>query len=86
MIERKCKCCRSTFKAREADVKRGWAKFCSKSCKATQQERRTGQHQAHRVRQYQREFGGEPQFHHRTDEYEGFTAHFSNEEHNCNKD
>lgn len=39
----KCKCCKSEFEARVADVKRGWAKFCSKSCKALEQERRTGQ-------------------------------------------
>lgn len=33
--------------ARAADVKRGWARFCSKSCKAMEQEKRTGQHAAH---------------------------------------
>jgi hypothetical protein len=27
---------------RMADRRRGWAKFCSKSCKATEQTRRTG--------------------------------------------
>lgn len=42
-INRVCKCCQKTFTAREADVKRGWAKFCSKSCKAIEQEGRTGQ-------------------------------------------
>lgn len=35
--------CKAPFQAREADRKRGWGKFCSKSCKATVQERRTGQ-------------------------------------------
>lgn len=30
--------------AKAADVKRGWAKFCSKRCKAIEQERRTGQY------------------------------------------
>ena len=29
--------------AREADVKRGWGRFYSKSCKAREQERRTHQ-------------------------------------------
>lgn len=45
MIERKCKNkqCGKLFKARAADVARGWGKFCSKSCKAVKQEQRTGQ-------------------------------------------
>jgi hypothetical protein len=30
--------------ARQADINRGWGKFCSKSCKASEQEKRTGQH------------------------------------------
>ena len=33
----KCKCCGEPFVARTADRKRGWAKFCSKSCKAIKQ-------------------------------------------------
>jgi len=32
---------------RTADVKRGWGKFFSKSCKAKEQERRTGQYKAY---------------------------------------
>jgi hypothetical protein len=43
----KCACCGDPFKARTADRKRGWAKFCSKSCKAIKQESRTGQHGAY---------------------------------------
>lgn len=43
-VTQKCKWCRDPFTARVADVKRGWAKFCSKSCKAKEQESRTGQH------------------------------------------
>lgn len=39
-----CKCCKTNFQARTADVKRGWGKFCSKSCKAKTQEKRTGQY------------------------------------------
>lgn len=44
MIEVKCKNCRQPFMARTADRKRGWGKFCSKSCKASEQEKRTGQY------------------------------------------
>ena len=38
----KCKGCGLPFKARVADRKRGWGKFCSKSCKAIKQTQRTG--------------------------------------------
>lgn len=41
-VQRKCKNCGDPFMARSADVNRGWAKFCSKSCKAREQTRRTG--------------------------------------------
>jgi hypothetical protein len=50
-IIRKCQCCGKEFSARSADVKRGWAKFCSKTCKAVKQEQRTGAHRAHAARQ-----------------------------------
>lgn len=40
----KCKCCKEPFEARVADRARGWARFCSKSCKAKKQEQRTGQY------------------------------------------
>jgi hypothetical protein len=43
-VQRKCVYCGDPFMARSADVKRGWAKFCSKSCKASEQEKRTHQH------------------------------------------
>lgn len=43
-IECKCKQCDAAFIARVADRKRGWARFCSKSCKAKNQESRTGQY------------------------------------------
>lgn len=82
MVERKCKCCRSTFWARAADVKRGWGLYCSKSCKAIKQEAQTGQYRAHLnasldPRERQLEDG----------RYEFCSAHlFSNEEHDCNKD
>lgn len=35
--EYKCKRCGSSFVARTADRDRGWARFCSKSCKAIKQ-------------------------------------------------
>ena len=43
MVERVCKGCGVKFLAREADVRRGWAKYHDKSCKAREQEKRTGQ-------------------------------------------
>ena len=46
MVERKCQWCKGPFLARAVDVKRGWGKFCSKSCKASRQEKRTGQYRA----------------------------------------
>lgn len=45
-VQRTCGYCRGPFQARKADVDRGWARFCSKSCKASFQERRTGQYRA----------------------------------------
>lgn len=39
-----CLACKEDFTARVADRKRGWARYCSKSCKAYRQEARTGQH------------------------------------------
>lgn len=41
-VLRKCKTCGCQFPAKAADVKRGWAKFCSKSCKAIKQTQETG--------------------------------------------
>lgn len=43
----KCAGCGDPFVARVADRNRGWARFCSKSCKAIKQEQRTGQHRAY---------------------------------------
>lgn len=40
MVERTCKCgCGVKFQAREADVKRGWGNFSSKSCAALFKDR-----------------------------------------------
>lgn len=36
-VQIKCAQCTKTFTARQADRNRGWAKFCSKSCKAKKQ-------------------------------------------------
>lgn len=46
----KCQQCGRTFIARTADRTRGWARFCSKSCKARKQEARTGQYSAYQER------------------------------------
>ena len=55
MVDRICECCRKPFTARQADVSRGWARFCSKSCKAIQQERSTGDYAAYQQRQTDRD-------------------------------
>lgn len=44
MVTCHCEWCKEPFEARAADRKRGWGKFCSKSCKASKQEKRTGQY------------------------------------------
>ena len=45
MTEITCACgCNRKKEVRTADVKRGWGKFFNKSCKAREQERRTGQY------------------------------------------
>jgi hypothetical protein len=51
MVARKCKWCGDLFQARSADAARGWAIFCSKSCKAKKQEARTGQNARYQARQ-----------------------------------
>ncbi|QGH73802.1 hypothetical protein [Vibrio phage vB_VhaM_VH-8] len=43
-VEVKCKQCQEPFMARVADRKRGWGKFCSKSCKAKKQTNSKGNH------------------------------------------
>ncbi|CAJ5553479.1 Uncharacterised protein [Burkholderia pseudomallei] len=79
MVDRKCESCGKSFRARAADVKRGWGRFCSKSCKAIRQEQRTGQHQEYLERREAYDCGDGPR--------EFADAHlFSNEEHDCNKD
>lgn len=92
MTECKCKekSCGKTFMARTADVKRGWALFCSKRCKAIKQEKRTGQYgnylgsgvSRERYLADAKEYGGIPQYN-RRGEYEGFVVAggFDNTEH-----
>lgn len=60
MVAVNCLCCKGAFMAKEADRKRGWGLYCSKSCKAKKQEARTGQHarfQARRERAVNRDEG-----------------------------
>lgn len=51
MVQVNCKQCNKEFNARTADRNRGWAKFCSMSCKAKEQEHRTGQYRSFAARQ-----------------------------------
>jgi hypothetical protein len=82
MVDRKCQWCRKPFQARAADVKRGWGRFCSKSCKANKQEKRTHQH-----RDFQRDYWNRQEAFEKGPSEPTFSnAHqFSNEEHDCNK-
>jgi hypothetical protein len=41
-VQRKCRVCGIAFAARQADIDRGWAKHCSKSCAAKTNNRKTG--------------------------------------------
>ncbi len=53
-VEITCKCgCGRKKLVRTADVKRGWGKFFSKSCKAIHQEKRTGQYKSYLCRKTQ---------------------------------
>jgi hypothetical protein len=44
MVTKNCQWCKQSHTVRAADLARGWGKFCSKSCKASAQEKRTGQY------------------------------------------
>lgn len=46
-ITKQCECCGKSMQVRAADVARGWGRFCSKSCKASAQERHTHQNAVH---------------------------------------
>lgn len=41
-VQRTCECCKRPFAAKSADVARGWARFCSKRCKAIRQTQERG--------------------------------------------
>lgn len=66
-----CKWCKQPFTARTADHDRGWAKFCSKVCKANEQAKRTGwagpgsgsRPKAQRITKYPRHDGMSPMKH-----------------------
>ena len=81
LIERSCKWCGKLFMAKRADVKRGWAKCCSKSCSASLREKKLDRFGFQR--------GESGTFDSRfcsTGQHEFSDAHlFSNEEHDCNK-
>lgn len=57
MVDRVCKnkSCGAVFPAKPADVARGWALYCSKSCKAKVQEGKTGANRAYLERQADRD-------------------------------
>ncbi len=46
MVDTPCKWCGCNMSVRAADVARGWGRFCSKSCKAKNQEKKNGQYKA----------------------------------------
>lgn len=71
-VQVKCKFCGGAFPARVADRKRGWARFCSKSCKAKEQEGRTHQHRDRLRGDRHCADGGNSQYD-RNGEYVGFT-------------
>lgn len=78
-VKVKCQRCKQPFMARVADRKRGWGRFCSKSCKAIKQVQTHGDGRFYRpgvswdrFRADQREHGGTPQYNDKG-EYEGFT-------------
>lgn len=54
-----CLTCKEEFPARLADRERGWARYCSKSCKATKQASRLGYGENFKGRQESRNRYGE---------------------------
>lgn len=52
-----CQRCNKEFEARVADRNRGWARFCSKSCKAAKQESKTGWHREYQ--QHKENYGNQ---------------------------
>lgn len=60
LVAQSCEYCHKLFDARTADIARGWARFCCKSCKAKEQERRTHQYKALKRRQKSGPGPGQP--------------------------
>lgn len=79
-VERKCHC-GIKFIAKLSDIKRGWAKSCSKSCATSLSNKKTGKYSKYlKTKEYNNEFGGKPEFD-KYGTYIGFTSEFfSNEE------
>lgn len=42
MVSKNCERCDKEMSVRQADIDRGWGRFCSKSCKAKQQTSKKG--------------------------------------------
>ena len=57
-VNKRCKHCGDLMVVRAADVARGWGKFCSKRCKARDQERRTRATAAYYERRARRDASG----------------------------
>lgn len=74
MVERTCKC-GTKFLAREADIARGWAKSCSKSCAAKRSNKLTGKWQ-----RYQERIRTRAEWDSEDWNFDPMDGHFSNEE------
>jgi len=85
-----CKCgCKRQKEVRIADIKRGWGKYFSKSCKAVHQEKRTGQYKRYKNSGLPEghTYDGDGQYYDADGNGYFNQAHlFSNEEHDCNDD
>ena len=71
--------CKKVFQTRTADVKRGWGKFCCKSCKAQEQEDRTGQYKSYCCNQVNKFINKQSKTRDLNDSHT-FYASFSNED------
>ncbi len=49
-VVKPCQWCGKDHEVRRADLNRGWGKYCSKRCKAMDQESRTGQNAGYQER------------------------------------
>lgn len=87
MVTVKCKLCGNQFQAREADRKRGWGRFCSKSCAASHKARKPNSQykQYLKMKREQENIGllSEEDFH--SPSFSN-AHHFSNDHHFSNED